>query len=427
MRLLTEVTNQNIKIINVQNMYGTRSDFLIQNSNTHSHININIDGSKLLALPGLIDPHVHFRVPGMEYKEDWITGAQAAFHGGYTTVFDMPNTKPATVTYERLQNKIALIDAQIKESKCNLKYKLFFGADKNNFQEISKVYDKIVGIKVFMGASTGDLLMDDVSSLHSIYALAKFFNLPIALHAEDEATIKHNTEIFNAKVNLEPNLATDFKYHSVIRSVDAAVKAVNLVIELSRLYQVKSYILHVSTSAEIELIAKAKADGVPIFAETCAHYLFLDDTAYARLYGLAKMNPPLHSLQDRDELWNALNSGIIDTIASDHAPHTLEEKEQPLCKCPSGIPGIETTLPLLLTAYKAGKITLNRIVQLTHDMPKYIFNIPDNDDVVFVNIEDYNLLDNMDLYTKVKWSPYSGMYLTGFTKYVKSNNVLYEM
>jgi dihydroorotase len=444
MKILTE---SNIKITNVQTISGARTDFYISGINNHvpmvsndSHIYMNapriIDGSKLLALPGLIDPHVHFRVPGMEHKEDWITGAMAAFHGGYTTVFDMPNTKPATVTYERLQDKIALIDSQIKASKCNLKYRLFFGADKNNFQEISKVHDQVVGIKVFMGASTGDLLMDDESSLHAIYALAKHFNLPIALHAEDEAIIRQNMQLLDSRLdskinanNPASNLANDsdvdFKYHSIIRSVDAAVKAVTLVIELSRLYQVRSYILHVSTKQELDLIAKAKAEGILVFAETCPHYLFLDDTAYATLHGLVKMNPPLRAPHDREYLWSALNSGLIDTIASDHAPHTLEEKEQPLCRCPSGIPGIETALPLLLTAYKAGKISLERIIQLTHDMPKRIFNLPDSDDIVFVNIEDYKVLDNADLYTKVKWSPYSGMRLTGFPELIKSNNTLY--
>lgn len=402
------------QICNVLTIDGNRQDFVLDNGQETI-----INGTDLLVMPGLIDPHVHFRVPGMEYKEDWITGSKAAFRGGYTTVFDMPNTKPATNTAQRFSDKVALIDSQIKQSGLPLNYKLFFGADKNNFQEIYKVKDKIIGIKVFMGSSTGDLLLDDESSLHAVYALAKAFNLIIALHAEDELIIKQNSAKFDTE--------TDFKYHSIIRSPAAAQKAVKLVIELSELYNVTSYILHVSTRIEIELIRAAKARGVRIYAETCPHYLFLDDSAYTNLLGRAKMNPPLRSIEDQYYLWQALHEGVIDTIASDHAPHTLTEKEAPLCKCPSGIPGIETTLPLLLTAYIQGKISLTKIMQLTYTNPKMIFGIANNEHLVFVNIKKFKVLQDSDLCTKVKWSPYSGMNLTGFPEYIYINRRLFKL
>ncbi|HLX55283.1 MAG TPA: amidohydrolase family protein, partial [Aquella sp.] len=249
------------KILNVLNTREERQDVNLNDGNSQI-----IDGSKLVVFPGLIDPHVHFRVPGMEHKEDWVTGSMAAFNGGYTTVFDMPNTKPATTTYQRLQDKIALIDSQIKKSGLPLNYRLFFGADKNNFQEIVKAKDQIVGIKIFMGSSTGDLLMDDEGSMHAVYAIAKAFNLPIALHAEDELIIRNNTEKYKDE--------TDFKYHSVIRCPEAAVSAVKLVIQLAKTYNVKSYILHLSTKAEIDLIRAAKSENIPVYAETCPHYLF---------------------------------------------------------------------------------------------------------------------------------------------------------
>ena len=220
-------------IRNVLDVSGYRRDYDLNDG-----LDTKIDGNQLLAMPGLIDPHVHFRVPGFEHKEDWITGSKAAFRGGYTTVFDMPNTKPATNTEERFKEKVVLIDNQIKQSGYPLKYKLFFGADKNNFHQIHLVKDKIAGIKVFMGSSTGDLLLDDESSLHAIYAIAKAFNLVVALHAEDELIIRENSEKYKNE--------TDFKYHSIIRSPDAAKKAVQLVIELSELYNVTSYILHVN-------------------------------------------------------------------------------------------------------------------------------------------------------------------------------------
>lgn len=394
-----------IQIKNVLTIDNIRQDF-----NLPSSMEVTVDGTNLLLLPNLVDPHVHFRVPGMEEKEDWQHASRAAFRGGITTVFDMPNTKPATTTYQRLQDKFVQINHQLEEVGIPLAYKLFFGADKNNFQEIVKVKDEIVGIKVFMGASTGDLLMDDESSLHAIYAIARAYGLLIALHAEDELIIRENTQKY---IN-----ETEFKYHSIIREPLAAQKAVELVIKLVELYNVPSYILHVSTKNELDLIQQAKARGLPIYVETCPHYLFLDDSCYSIKKGRAKMNPPLRNAHDQEYLWQALNAGLIDTIGSDHAPHQLGEKESPLCKCPSGVPGIETTLPLLLTAWKNNKITLNKIVDLLHTNPKRIFNLPKRNDYVLVDIVNYKVLSDEQIASKCKWSPFSGMKLTGFPQYI---------
>ena len=383
------------------------------------HEDITIDGTDLLALPGLVDPHVHFRVPGMEDKEDWQHASKASLKCGVTTVFDMPNTKPATTTQERLHNKFRIIDGQLAEVNLPLRYKLFFGADKNQFHEIVKVKDEIVGIKVFMGASTGDLLMDDEASLHAIYALAKAHNLIIALHAEDELIIRENA----AKYANE----TDYKYHSIIRSPEAAVKAVDLVIQLSEIYGVTSYILHLSTRGELDLVKAAKARGVKVFAETCPHYLFLDESMYPALNGRAKMNPPLRNKTEQDYLWQALNEGVIDTIGSDHAPHQLHEKAQPLCKCPSGVPGIETTLPLMLTAWREGRVKLSRLLELLHSNPQKLFSLPANDDLVLVDIKNYRELTDEQMASKCKWSPFSGMNLTGFPRYVYTQNRLIDV
>lgn len=380
--------------------------------------NMTIDGTELLALPNLVDPHVHFRVPGMEDKEDWLHASRASFKGGITTVFDMPNTNPTTTTHERLHAKFKRIDEQLKEAKRPLKYKLFFGADKNNFHEIVKVKDEIVGIKVFMGASTGELLMDDESSLHAIYALAKAHGLLIALHAEDEIIIKNNA--------LKYAQETDFKYHSIIREPLAAKKAVELVIQLTEIYGVTSYILHVSTKDELDLVKDAKARGLPIIVETCPHYLFLDDSMYDSLKGRAKMNPPLRDKSNQEYLWKALNEGVIDTIGSDHAPHGLNEKSNPLCKCPSGVPGIETTLPLLLTAWKEKRLALNKIVELLHSNPNRIFKLSASDDLVLVDIHNYKILTDEQIASKCKWTPYTSMNLTGFPRYVYTNKELFD-
>ncbi len=395
-----------IIVKNVLNAKFERENFTFANND-----NLEIDGSNLLVLPGLIDPHVHFRVPGLEEKEDWHHAAKAAFKGGYTTVFDMPNTKPATTTYERLQQKYEIINKQLTEINLPLKYRLWFGADKNNFQEIIKAKGAgVIGIKVFMGASTGDLLMDDLSSLHAIYALASAHNLMIALHAEDELIIQQNLALYKN--------STNYADHSKIRSIEAAVTAIRLVIELTKLYKVPSYILHVSSQKEIELITLAKSQNIPIYAETCPHYLFLDDTSYNTLSGKVKMNPPLRNKNEQKYLWKALNDGVIDTIASDHAPHTLEEKQQPLCKCPSGVPGIETTLPLMISAYLDKKISLNRIIELLYSKAKEIFDLPTNDDLIFIDIKNYRKVNEQELHTKTKWSPFAGLNLTGWPQYV---------
>jgi len=261
--------------------------------------------------------------------------------------------------------------------------------------------------------------MDDESSLHAIYAIASKFDLTVALHAEDELIIKANLTKYKDQM--------DFKYHSIIRSRDAAVKAINLVIKLSKIYNVRSYILHISTPEELDLIRHAKAHQIPVFAETCPHYLFLDESMYPKLQGLAKMNPPIRTIKDHGHLWQALIDGTIDTIASDHAPHTLDEKAQPLCKCPSGVPGIETSLPLMLTAYKENKISLKRLEELMCLKASELFKLKPTNDLIFANIVDYKILTNDKLLTKTKWSPFSGMNLTGYPEYVYASKQLIKL
>ncbi len=380
-----------------------------------------IDGTDLVLLPTLIDPHVHFRVPGLEAKEDFIYAGRAAFKGGVLEVFDMPNVVPPTVTEERLLAKCQRIEEQIKQAGVPIKYQLFFGADKNNFAEIAKIknHPNIVGVKVFMGASTGELLMDDISSLHAIYALCKAHHLIIALHAEDECTIQANTKKYQ----------NDDRYevHSMIRNVDAARKAVAQVIELAKMYHVPSYILHTSSKAELALVQAAKADNIPVYAETCPHYLFMDISHYATLGGKAKMNPALRDQSECDYLWQAIKEGIVDTIGTDHAPHEEEHKCAVVHRCPSGVPGVETSLNLLLTAYKEGKISLSDIVRLTSTNPRKIFNRPADDSFLLADITHYKTIRKEDLFTKCRWSPYEGLSVTGYVQYIYTNNRLYAI
>jgi dihydroorotase len=378
-----------------------------------------MDASGLTLLPGLIDPHVHFRTPGLEHKEDWRTAAKAALRGGYTTVFDMPNTLPPTVSAALLQQKKALIDAQLQDIGIPLRYQLYFGADKQHLSEIYKVKKTVIGIKVFMGCSTGNLVIDDDESLHAVFAIAATQGLIVAVHAEDEGLIQARKKQFAD--------AKHYKDHSSVRNVEVAVRAVEKAIQLANIYQTQLYILHVSSQEEIALIAAAKQAGLPVYAETTPHHLFLDEGSYAELRGKAVVNPPLRAVKQREAVLAAINAGVIDTIGSDHAPHLENEKQQPYGQCPSGMPGIETTLPLLLNAYHAGLISLDKIVSLTHTRPREIFGLVAHEDYVLVDLEKTQVVDNASLKTKCGWSAFAGRTLRGWPVYVVLAGRLYDL
>lgn len=403
-----------IKIQNARTPTGERVDIEIASAEERI-----IHADHLTCLPALIDPHVHFRTPGHEYKEDWHTGAQAAIHGGYSTVFDMPNTLPATITADLLNQKKALIDSQLKEIGIPLRYQLFFGADKNHLTELHKVKNQVVGIKVFMGCSTGNLVIDDDESLHAVFAIAATQNMLVAVHAEDEHLMRHNAELYNGQ---QP-----YTVHSKIRNEEVAAKAVDKAITLARLYGTKLYILHVSSADELALIRQAKEERLAVYAETTPHHLFLDDSSYLQWGGKVVMNPPLRAKQHRYALLEAIHNGVIDTIGSDHAPHTVDEKSKPYGKCPCGVPGIETTLPLLLNAYHEEQLFLHEIVSLTSKRAQEIFSIEPNADVVLVDLEKTKTVVDQQLKTKCGWSPFAGRTLRGWPVYTVVKGHLFDL
>jgi dihydroorotase len=355
----------------------------------------------------------------MEHKEDWRTAAKAAVRGGYTTVFDMPNTVPPTITAELLREKKALIDAQLQEAGIPLRYELYFGADKQHLDQIHNINKEIIGIKVFMGCSTGNLVIDDDESLHAVFAIAAKEDLIVAVHAEDEARIKERKKEFGA--------TNKYSDHSLVRDVTVATLAVEKAIRLSKEYQTRLYVLHASTAEEIALIRQAKQQGLPVYAEITPHHLFLDDTIYSALQGKAVVNPPLRQAKHRTVLLAALNDGTIDTIGSDHAPHLESEKELAYGQCPSGMPGIETTLPLLLNAYHEGLISLERIIALTCTRAREIFKLKPNDDVVLVDLAKSKTVADAALKTKCGWSAYSGWNLRGWPVYTIVNGRFYDL
>lgn len=373
----------------------------------------------LTALPALIDPHVHFRVPGGEHKEDWKTGALAAIHGGVTTVCDMPNNSPPCTTLKALIEKKQLIDAQLKSVDIPLRYGLYFGADKEHFDQIKPASKEVIGLKIFMGCSTGGLVIDTDDALDEAFRLAAEADLLVAVHAEDEALL--------AQKRKEYREATDPAVHSLMRPKEAAVRATAKAIGLARKHGTALYILHMSTADEVALVRAAKQEGVKVYAETTTHHLFLSVEDYKHFGTFVQMNPPLRTREDQEALWEGIADGTIDTIGTDHAPHTFAEKSLPFGQAPSGIPGIETLLPLLLDAVYKGRLTLEKVIELTRTNPQKIFNLPNNDDVVLVDLEKQLAITDDMIKSKCGWTPYKGRILRGWPEYVILDGRVYSV
>ncbi len=337
---------------------------------------------KIIKLPGLIDPHVHLREPGATQKEDFKTGTKAAIAGGYTIVLDMPNNPIPTISPEALQEKIDLTKGRIYAD-----VGFHFGASSKSIEYFNEVSHRVFGLKVYMNQTTGDLLMEDDQTLETVFSSWPK-GKPILVHTEGDTLQK---------------------------AIDLAKKFGN-----------KLHVCHVSLKQEIELIKKAKADGLNLSCEVSCHHLFLTDEDVKRLgvYGL--MKPPLSSKEDQDVLWQALVDGIIDMIASDHAPHTREEKKGE--KPPYGVPGLETTLPLLLTAVNDGRLTLERLIELTSVNPRKVFGIPEQEETfVEVELEESWTIDDKNLQTKCGWTSFAGMKVKGkIKKVVLRGNLAYD-
>lgn len=412
-----------IEIRDVHTIDGRRIDHRIEGE---ARI---IDRKNLTLLPALIDPHVHFRTPGAEHKETWETASRAAIAGGVTTVFDMPNNTPSCISEQRLQAKKQIIEKQLK---IPIRYGLYLGADQNHLDEIRKVKDQITGLKIYMGSSTGDLLMKDPVALEKAFRIAAENDVLVAVHAEDEDLIEERKIKCKAAIQYPKNRG-DFRgpqgeckaaLHSMIRNAEVAARAVGVAIALAKKYGTRLYIAHVSTREELDLIRKAKTAGLPIYAEATPHHLFLTTEAYDRLGTCALVNPPLR--EDHRALWEAVDDGTIDTIGTDHAPHLLEEKKRPYGSAPSGFPSIELYLALLLNAHYEKKISLEQIVSLTHTRPQEIFRWPPNDDVVLVDLNRVKTVDDAHLKTKAQWSPYAGMTLRGWPRYTILKGKVYD-
>ena len=377
----------------------------------------NLEGKHIMA--GGIDAHVHFREPGLTHKADMQTESQAAVAGGVTTVFDMPNTNPPTISADRLKEKISL-----SEGKAVAKIGFHIGATNSNSDEICRILkdgdpqtgirpEDIAGVKVFMGSSTGNMLVDEGNSLEELFSIT---GKPVLVHCEDEATIKENLAAALKKYGED----IPFSEHEHIRSRRACIKSSIKALELAIKHGTRLVLCHISTKEEIQMVRAAKSNNPDIIAETSCNYLWFCNEDYDKLGSRVKCNPSVKTPQDREALREALASGLIDTIGSDHAPHLLSEKEGSYQKAPSGLPTIQQSLPVLLTIAHEEGIPLTRIASVFSEKASDIYGLRrgkikrgyEADLVIFDYCKEYTVR-NEDQLSKCSWTPYEGVTLRG--------------
>jgi dihydroorotase len=363
-----------------------------------------IDASGLLLTPGIIDDQVHFREPGLTHKGDIFSESRAAAAGGITSFMDMPNTVPQTVTLEALNEKYRL-----GAEKSLINYSFLIGATNNNLDEIMKADPKVVcGIKVFMGSSTGNMLVDNKDSLKNLFKNAR---LPICAHCEDEPTIRKNTDLFRKKYGEE----VPFNMHSLIRSREACFISSSYAVSLAREYNTRLHLFHLSTADEMKLLSnEILLEQKRITGEVCVHHLWFDDSDYDTLGSRIKWNPAIKTRFDREALISAVNNDLIDVVATDHAPHTLEEKAGNYFKTPSGGPMVQHSLVAMLELWHRNIFSLEKVVEKMCHNPAILFNIKGRGfiregykaDLCLVNPDDPWTVSKDNILYKCGWSPF---------------------
>jgi dihydroorotase len=384
---------------------------------------INAEGLHLL--PGCIDDQVHFREPGLTHKADIYTESRAAVAGGITSFMEMPNTVPNTLTQELLADKYAIA---AQRSLAN--YSFFMGASNDNLDEVLKTdIRNVCGIKVFMGSSTGNMLVDNRDTLEKLFAQSPML---IATHCEDEATIQKNLAYY--KYILGDDITID--YHPKIRSEEACYLSSSMAVELAKKNNTRLHILHISTEKETHLFDNSiPLKDKRITAEACVHHLWFSDADYATKGNLIKWNPAVKTAADRDGILKAVLDGRIDVIATDHAPHTMEEKAQSYMKAPSGGPLVQHALPAMLELYHKGKITLEQITEKMAHNVAICFQIKKRGfiregywaDLVLVDLNKPNKVQNDNILYKCKWSPFEGeTFHSSIMHTLVSGNIVYR-
>jgi dihydroorotase len=384
---------------------------------------INAEGLHLL--PGMIDDQVHFREPGLTHKGDIFSESMAAVAGGITSYMEMPNTVPNTLTQELLAEKYAIASEM---SLAN--YSFFMGASNDNLDEVLKTDPrKVCGIKVFMGSSTGNMLVDNTQVLENIFKEAPIL---VATHCEDEATIQENLAKFKAEYGEQLTI----EMHPKIRSAAACYISSSLAVELAKKHNTRLHILHISTAKEVGLFDNTTSlKDKRITAEACVHHLWFDDRDYATKGNWIKWNPAIKTEADKNGILKGVLDDHIDIIATDHAPHTIAEKEQPYAKAPSGGPLVQHALPALLEMYHQQKISLEQIVQKTAHNVATCFDIDQRGfiregywaDLVLVNLNDPFTVTRQNVLYKCGWSPFEGQTFRSEVIYtIVSGNLAYQ-
>ncbi|HEX9826792.1 MAG TPA: dihydroorotase [Flavobacteriaceae bacterium] len=365
---------------------------------------IDVEGNYVF--PGVIDDQVHFREPGLTHKATIETESRAAIAGGITSFIEMPNTDPQTTTIERLEEKF-----EIAANTSYANYSFMFGGTNDNLDEILKVDPKsVAGLKLFLGSSTGNMLVDDPEVLEKIFSST---NLLISAHCEDEATIKSNLEQHIKEFGDD----IPIQYHPIIRSEEACYISSSKAIELAKKTGARLHVFHISTGKETKLFSnRLPLKDKKITAEVCIHHLWFSDEDYENKGALIKWNPAVKTAKDRDELWKALLDNRIDVIATDHAPHTLEEKKAVYTKTPSGGPMVQHALMAMFEAHHKGKITLEKIAEKMCHNPAILFQIEKRGfirkgyfaDLVIINPNNPWSVNKENLLYKCGWSPFDG-------------------
>ena len=365
-----------------------------------------IDAKGLYVLPGIIDDQVHFREPGLTHKADIYSESKAAVAGGITSFMEMPNTNPPATTLELLENKFS-----IAKERSLANYSFFMGASNNNIEEVLKVNPKqVAAIKIFMGSSTGNMLVDDKKTLESIFKNSKML---IAVHCEDEETIKYNTQ----KAISEFGETIPIEKHPEIRSEEACYKSSSMAVDLAKKYNTRLHVFHISTEKELTLFKNnLTIDKKRITCEVCIHHLWFEKSDYNKKGSLIKWNPSVKNKSDRDALLNALIENKIDVIATDHAPHTIEEKNNTYLKCPSGGPLVQHALNAMLELVKQQKISLEKVVEKMSHHPAICFQIEKRGfirknyfaDLILVDKNSNWQVNKSNILYKCKWSPFEG-------------------
>ena len=378
----------------------------------------SIDCSGLHILPGVVDSQVHFREPGGEHKEDLETGSRAAVLGGVTTVFEMPNTNPLTTSEAALADKV-----RRATNRMHCDFAFWVGGTRENAKDVPELerLPGAAGIKVFMGASTGNLLVEDDEGVASILRNTR---RRAAFHSEDE---------YRLRARLGEQVEGDPSSHPVWRDEIAALRCTERLVRIARSVGARIHVLHISTAEEIPFL-QAHKDVAS--CEATPHHLTLSAEDYARLGTLIQMNPPVRSTRHRDGVWHGIAQGVVDVLGSDHAPHTLEEKAKPYPASPSGMTGVQTLVPLMLDHVNAGRLTLERFVDLSSHGPNRIFGMTRKGriaagydaDFTIVDLKRTETITNAQAGSKAGWTPYHGKQVTGWPvgTIVRGNRVMWD-